>query len=132
MAFLLERNRPQDAETEMRAHELVKSGGVSEEEAWELYLDNIRVVLDEIELLRENLDYPSMVITADHGEYMGELGMYGHVEGHPHPAVRKVPWAYTTATDSETHEPDERHLDRIGEPGEGEVEDRLEDLGYTL
>lgn len=81
------------------------SGDVSRPQMWEAYLATLRYVLDDVALLLENVDAERVVITADHGEVFGEWGFYGHTIGCPHPAVRRVPWVETTATDEGTHEP---------------------------
>jgi len=103
----------------------LRCGELSREKAWAMYLDNLRLVLGEVELLLENLNAERVVITADHGEAFGEWGQYGHPNASPLPAVRKVPWAETTASDSHTHTPaeetDETPID---------IEDHLADLGY--
>lgn len=95
---------------------------------WDAYRENLRRVLDDVELLLENLDAETVAITADHGDALGEWGIYDHPVGFLHPAVRTVPWATTTATDRETHDPDpptEREAD--GEP----IRERLQALGYV-
>ncbi|WP_277542853.1 alkaline phosphatase family protein [Haloarcula laminariae] len=81
------------------------SGDVSRSAMWDAYLATLRYVLDDVELLLENVDAETVVITADHGEAFGEWGFYGHTIGCPHPVVRRVPWVETTATDDRTYEP---------------------------
>ncbi len=98
------------------------------EEVWEGYLGNLRLALDAVELLLENLDAEKTVITADHGELFGELGQTGHGVGIPHPNLRKVPWVETTASDTGSYEPEyERTEERAAED---ELQERLEALGY--
>lgn len=72
---------------------------------WESYLNEIRFALDEVEIVLNNIDADRVVITADHGEAFGEYGIYGHTVGSLHPNVRRVPWAETTATDSQSYTP---------------------------
>lgn len=106
----------------------LKSGDASREEVWEAYLDNLRFVLDEVELLVENLDRDNVIVSADHGEAFGEYGFYRHPPACPLPSVRRVPWATAEASDDETYEP------RAPAPEETEtsstVDDRLKQLGY--
>lgn len=99
--------------------------GADREAVWNAYLDNLRYVLSNVERLLENLDADRVVITADHGEMFGEFGLYEHIGGIPHPALKTVPWVETTATDTGSHEPtiEARATDVA-------VEDRLADLGY--
>jgi hypothetical protein len=89
------------------------------------YRENLRYVLDEVAVLVENVDAERAVLTADHGNAIGEWGIYGHPIGFPHPSVRRVPWAETTATDERTRIPE---VERGGEVGD--VEERLAALGY--
>lgn len=104
----------------------LKSGAVSRETVWDLYLENLRYVLDDVELLLENVDKDRVVITADHGEAFGEYGFYKHIIGCPLPCVRRVPWIRTSATDTESYQPEQEAL-----PSQTvSVEDRLEGLGY--
>lgn len=117
----------------------IRRGEASREEVWELYLANLRLVLDEVALLVQNLDAETVAVTADHGDAFGEFGAYGHPEGFPHPATRRVPWVETTATDKETYEPreieDVGYGDHVNELAgqrstDSEVLDRLAELGY--
>lgn len=119
-------------EVERHAYEYAEAGRLATGEVQELYLDNLRAALDEVALLRENLALESVAITADHGDWIGEFGRYGHPEGIVHPSVRRVPWARTTAADERTHEPDERHLQAVGERDVGDAKRRLADMGYKL
>jgi hypothetical protein len=106
----------------------LRKGNVSREQIWEAYISTLRYVLDEVELLLDNVDAEMVAITADHGEGFGEYGAYSHYFGLPHPVVKKVPWAETTATDNRNHvtEPD----DFSDTANSEQVENRLRDLGY--
>lgn len=100
---------------------------------WGHYLDNLRLVLDEVAVLLENVDADRVAITADHGEAFGEWGFYEHPVGCPLPAVKRVPWVETTAEDRETRTLDAGTLaadstDRGGVTTD--VESQLRDLGY--
>lgn len=107
---------------------LLQNGEVSRETVWEAYLDTLRLVLSEVELLLENIDAQRVVLTADHGEAFGEMGLYEHPVACPHPVVKRVPWAETTATDKGTYDPGPRvSADR----SDRDVESLLESLGYT-
>jgi hypothetical protein len=96
---------------------------------WQDYLDNLRFVLDHVETLLSNTDAKKVVITADHGEMFGELGMTGHKAGIIHPVLRWVPWCVTRAEDSGEYEPSEHLTD--DQATEKEVQNRLDALGYT-
>lgn len=86
--------------------ESYKKGDLSFDELWEKYLDNLRYGLDNVGELLENLDAEKVIITADHGELMGEFGLFGHKEGFPHPKLKKVPWVETRAADNSTINPE--------------------------
>lgn len=102
------------------------TGDISRERVWDCYLDTLRLVLDDVELLLENFDAETVAITADHGEAMGEWGFHSHNIGCPHPVVRKVPWVTTSSVDEETYEPS-LEPDTSVEP---DTHAQLEDLGY--
>lgn len=113
------------SEYEMRPTKALRNGG-DRDKVYESYLDNLRYVLDNVEDLLNNLDAEKVVITADHGELFGEVGQYGHAAGIPHPALKKVPWIETSATDSGEYDPDPPEIPE----SELSVDDRLRALGY--
>lgn len=90
------------------------------------YKNNLRPVIKEVELLLQNVNASKVIITADHGNYLGEDGRWGHPAYHTHSAVRHVPWWETTATDNETHTPNSRNRPQSSISRE----DKLESLGY--
>lgn len=104
----------------------LRNGG-DEKLVWETYLDDLRMVLDDIELLLENIDADKVILSADHGEAFGEFGIYGHGIGVPHPHIKRVPWAETSASDGGTYQPSL-------EPSQESTrtaEEQLEALGYV-
>lgn len=111
-----------------RPFDAIRSGDITRETAWDEYLTHLRLVLDEVERLLENLNAEKIVITADHGEAFGEYGFYRHVIGCPLPCMRKVPWVETSATDQEKYEPHAPDPESANETTSAEK--RLEDLGY--
>jgi hypothetical protein len=99
--------------------------GIDRELIWETYLDELRFVLDEVELLLNNVDVETAVISADHGELFGRY-LYSHPSGLLHPKLRKVPWALTSGTDGRTYDP----TLEMGESPQRTAEERLKRLGY--
>jgi hypothetical protein len=99
--------------------------GASLDTVWNEYLDNLRYVLDSVEILLKNFDAESVVITADHGELFDDYRLSGHSVGLPFPEVRKVPWTLTTASDTRNTrgEPPSEGIDTT-------VQAHLEELGY--
>lgn len=99
--------------------------GTDFETVWDAYLDNLRLGLDNVELLLKNLDADRVVITADHGEAFGDFGIYNHGTGIVHPHVIRVPWVTTSARDTESYSPS------LSAPNQDEsTKERLRDLGY--
>jgi hypothetical protein len=104
----------------------LRDGSLTRAEAWEMYVETLRTVLDDVALLLENYDADRVAITADHGEAFGEWTFYSHNVACPHPAVRRVPWVETTATDEGTYEPSVEPTRNVS----ADVEDQLAKLGY--
>ena len=103
----------------------LRAGEIDQETAWNAYLDNLRYVLDSVETLLNNLNADRVAISADHGELFGEFFSLGHVGGIPHPNLKRVPWAVTSASDEETYQPE---IEPQGvERGHKDI---LNDLGY--
>jgi hypothetical protein len=73
------------------SYEEVWRGEKSHEDLREAYKDNIRGLLDEINRLEKEMS-GKVVITADHGEFLGEYGLYGHPYGVKAKELREVPW----------------------------------------
>jgi len=123
--FSTSRNYEDLEEYEQKPFEFLKKG--EKEKVWGAYIDNLRYVLDYMEVLIENFD-GSIVLTADHGELMGDHGMYYHMPGNPHPKLKKVPWVRIEGSDKYTYEPD---VALKGRKNTQEVSDeQLEALGY--
>ena len=102
--------------------------GTDRSRVWDNYLADLRWVLDTVEELLRNVDAEKVVITADHGDAFGEYGVYSHPMGVPHPHIRRVPWAQTTAVDSGEYVP--RLVDQDTESLDRAVDDQLRKLGY--
>jgi len=104
---------------------MLKSGKIPRKRVWDAYIDNLRLVLDDVEIVLENLDAERVTITADHGEAFGEWGQYSHLSASPLPVVKKVPWVETSASDTNTHTPAAETTETTTD-----IEDHLADLGY--
>ncbi|PSH02158.1 MAG: hypothetical protein BRC26_01975 [Nanohaloarchaea archaeon QH_8_44_6] len=66
-------------------------GKISSEEIWKGYRKNLEVVLESVEELQKGLGGKT-VVTADHGNFVGENGLYAHPEGSKAKVLKKVPW----------------------------------------
>lgn len=122
---MVRKNRPMEY-IEDRPFEAIKEGKATKEDIWPLYLDNLRLVLDSVERLLNNLDAEKVVITSDHAELFGEMGQFGHFLGVPHPNLKKVPWIKTSAKDLETSKPEKSFT--VSE--DINVSEQLRELGY--
>lgn len=104
--------------------------GVPRSDVWQSYIAHLQYVLKDVELLLNNLDAETVVISADHGEGFGtqlnEKFVYGHGPGIPHPVVKVVPWATTTAEDTGEYEPELEPTATATRTAEGQ----LQALGY--
>ena len=104
----------------------VRHGIVSKERAWEVYRDNLRYVLDDVGLLLETIDADRVVISADHGNAVGEYGVYGHPGRVPLSVLRSVPWVESSASVEREYDVTTERADDI----DADTEERLENLGY--
>lgn len=117
-----------DGEGTKHTWKKLESSELSVSEVWKGYKQNLRYVLDEIELLLDNIEGDNVVITSDHGNGIGEWGVYGHPIHIPFNSVRKVPWVVTEAKDNKTHNPDQYDVDTADK---GNIQQKLQDLGYV-
>ena len=58
----------------------------------EKYRENLEIALEEIQRFVEDKEDVKIVITADHGELLGENGRYAHPRGEKIPELVHVPW----------------------------------------
>lgn len=58
----------------------------------EAYEKNLKIVLSELSKTVDRLPDDKIVVTADHGELLGEKGLYEHPSWSDHPVLKKVPW----------------------------------------
>lgn len=85
---------PQDiqgGETPETIWEYAERGLVSDEELWKGYRATLEVVLEWVDELLRSVEGKT-VVTADHGNLVGEHGLYAHPEGSRAELLRKVPW----------------------------------------
>lgn len=113
----------------------VKEKKVTVEEVQQAYSESLDIVLDVVNDFLAEIDGKS-VITADHGEMLGERVLpftsrvWGHSEGFNTPTLRKVPWLEIegkTRRKTYSSEP----VANKEELTESEVKDRLRALGYS-
>ncbi|WP_418280465.1 hypothetical protein [Halorubrum sp. DTA98] len=116
--------------------ETVERNGLSRRDVIRAYRENLQLALDAVERLADTIDGKT-VISADHGEHLGErerplpVRFYGHMEGLYTSELVDVPWHVL--------EFDRRRRIIAEEPDEGRtsidieaVERNLRDLGYKV
>ncbi|QLK24875.1 hypothetical protein HYG81_12230 [Natrinema zhouii] len=112
----------------------LRDGDFSFDAVWAAYRDNLEWALDDLTRLTENCD-GTVAMTSDHGNALGEFGVWSHPPGTPVPALRRVPWVVREGQDRGTSDPALPEGIREGaddaDGGDGaEIESRLEALGY--
>jgi len=103
----------------------VRDGEMPKAEAWDAYKDNLWWVWCNIHTdLIPNVS-GQVLVTADHGNALGEFGAWGHHGGMMNPHTRKVPvlGPYTTGLDVSDTETDYAYVT-------GETDEQLTALGY--
>lgn len=80
-----------DIEDKGDVYKLAELGKISQKEVISAYKDNLELVMEQVEELVDELDGRT-VVTADHGELLGENGLYGHIAKSDAKALREVPW----------------------------------------
>jgi len=113
--------------------EMLARGDVSREEVWRAYRANLECVLPAVQTLLAELEGKT-VITADHGNALGEwakpfpLRVYGHPPGIRIPPLTEVPWHVHVSgerRDVQAEPPVSTETNELPD-----VEERLEMLGY--
>lgn len=110
----------------------LEDGELDTEAVWAAYRANLETALSEVDRLIAALDDERVLITSDHGNAVGEYGMYGHPRGLAIGALRRVPWdVVDSGPRDDTTDIDISSL-TIESTGwdEDELEDRLRSLGY--
>lgn len=114
-----------------RIYKRIQQGDISEVTLQRAYRDNLEAVLDEVVRLVHRVDCP-VVITADHGEHLGERGRYLHEEESC--LIRQIPWFVVdpqeTSQKTITRDYEQRTVDEQTAVSE-EIKEKLADLGYT-
>ena len=117
-----------DLTAEEFSYGLGEYGDVSVEIVQERYRQNIRLVLDYVEVLLQNINADRVVISSDHGEELNQNSIRGHPYGYPFSPVKTVPWVETTASDQRTYA---TKFDREPtSPSQKERNELLRNLGY--
>jgi len=70
--------------------DLAERGKVSRSEVWRAYKQNLKILRQDLDKLSDLEGYTR--ITSDHGNLVGENGLYGHPGELHKKGLRKVPW----------------------------------------
>lgn len=72
--------------------EKVKQGEISVKKFRRAYRDNLKLCLIHVSKLISELPHENIVVTSDHGELLGEYGLFIHPADIRAPKLRQVPW----------------------------------------
>jgi hypothetical protein len=109
-----------------------KKGEISRETFQKAYRDNLRLVLENVAKLIPYLS-GKIVISADHGELLGEWGLLDHPGHLKFKQLREVPWLeinkkdYLDYKSTKTKSPNKRNPEK---DDEALIQQRLQSLGY--
>lgn len=128
--------RPDDnerADSKRHVWGSLRHGRIRKGDVVDAYRENLDIVLPHVEALLESLSGKS-VVSADHGNLLGErttplpVRGYGHPRGLDSTPLRAVPWHVVESTDRRAvvAEPPVE----TANPSDGVIEQRLEALGY--
>lgn len=111
--------------------EKIRNGEVSDRQLKRAYRSNLDYVMSEVIRLVERINCP-VVVTADHGEHLGENGYYLHEEDSA--IVRQVPWLIVgenkVGVVTNKKDPSETHRATSYSGSKNDVEEQLRHLGY--
>lgn len=107
----------------------LEEGQYDNTEVWEDYGKNLLLVLDHVNTLIEDFS-GKIVVSADHGNCLGEYGIYGHPSHCPVPSVREVPWAITEGNGRGEYELGDSDLEDLEKSDDEEIKEHLSHLGY--
>lgn len=117
--------------------EMLGAGEVSHDEVWAAYRSNLELALPAVENLLEELPGRN-VVTADHGNALGEwakpfpIRVYGHPLGILIPALIDVPWLAYENGERKTIREEPPQVTGTGDESVDEgTKDRLRMLGYA-
>lgn len=104
----------------------MRRGEVDRERVWNVYRENLAVVLPYVSELLEKLNGKT-VVTSDHGNAFGEWGVYGHPGSAYISPLVNVPWLVIDSKNRKSVESGET-TDRMSV--DEDINNQLEQLGY--
>lgn len=110
----------------------IRSGQVDDSQLKRAYRSNVDYVMQEVLRLVQRVNCP-VVITADHGEHLGENGLYLHENDST--VVRQIPWLVVNSSEigtrSNEKDPGNAHVSGTYAKTEDEIKNHLRNLGYN-
>lgn len=108
----------------------VRDGDLDADEFWAAYADNLRWVLGEVLRWYHATD-SRLLVTADHGNALGEIGEWGHPANSTNPALRRVPWVAIDAVGDREERPEPAGDPPVTRGAAESVDAQLAALGYA-
>lgn len=112
----------------------IQRSNATVEEVRKAYRENLQLVIDEVKDLLDQIDGKT-VITADHGEMLGErigpFRYFGHFDGVYRDELVKVPWQTIESGERRTII-EEEPINEGGAIDDNEIEEQLQALGYKV
>lgn len=104
----------------------LEAGEIDEETVWKAYRENLEIAIPAVQRLAKNLAGKT-VITSDHGNSFGRLGIYGHPGRCYLQCLTLVPWLELDTENRKqiTSDPPQERV-----APDTDVTERLQDLGY--
>jgi len=119
-----EQSRVERMKTSTREiYDQIEQGQISNSKLKSAYRSNLDRVMEAAKPLVQESTCRT-ILTADHGELLGEDGRYMH-GGLPHPILSELPWFEVEGIKGEVNE-----SDFVAQDTETGIEDQLEALGY--
>lgn len=116
--------------------ETVRRNGLDDATIRQCYRENVDIVLESVRRLVDELDGRT-VVTADHGEILGDpqtpipVGHYGHPAGLYVPELVEVPWLVHESGTRRTVTAETPARDEVGLDAD-ELDEKLRNLGYAV
>jgi hypothetical protein len=107
---------------------LCRERGYGQNELWNAYIENLKYVLDSVEILLSNVNAEQTIISADHGEAFGEKNIYGHPCRNYVDSLTQVPWCPTSAVNCKNYNPE--YEPKTSYEDDVSLDNKLKALGY--
>jgi hypothetical protein len=108
----------------------LRDGEIDKDTVWEAYVENLEITMPHVERVCDELEGKT-VVTADHGNALGEWGIYGHPHNRFIESLVEVPWFVADFEGrKQTAEGNMSEENKTSGTEDDVIEDRLQALGY--